>query len=344
MISQIREIRIVGGGLAGLALGIGLRREGVPTTVVEAGDYPRHKVCGEFVSGLSRETIDSLGITEVFEDALPLRETLWRQREEAFRTDRLPQPAWGISRYRLDQRLADRFRQLGGELLTKTRDSSAEAKEGVVRACGRSRRKSEWIGLKAHVYDLALSSDLEMRLGRQAYVGASEVEDGKVNVCGLFRKRLLERSSRSSILIDYLAASGLEAFADRLSGVAFDHDSLCSVAGLEFGRSPYLSVRELRVGDAFAMPPPFTGDGMAMAFQGALLAREPLVSYARGMQSWKSTCRHVSSRLRSQFRARLGAAWALHPFLFRAGGQSLFRCVSQLNLLPFRPLFQLLHA
>ena len=60
-----KPITIVGGGLAGLTLGIGLRRRGVPVTVWEAGHYPRHRVCGEFISGRGQETLSRLGLREV---------------------------------------------------------------------------------------------------------------------------------------------------------------------------------------------------------------------------------------------------------------------------------------
>ncbi|HZI32692.1 MAG TPA: NAD(P)-binding protein, partial [Candidatus Binatia bacterium] len=49
--AHAKSITIVGGGLAGLTLGIGLRRRDVPVTILEAGEYPRHRVCGEFISG-----------------------------------------------------------------------------------------------------------------------------------------------------------------------------------------------------------------------------------------------------------------------------------------------------
>ena len=56
------QITIVGGGLAGLTLGIGLLQRGVPVTVWEAGRYPRHRVCGEFISGRGSASLARLGL------------------------------------------------------------------------------------------------------------------------------------------------------------------------------------------------------------------------------------------------------------------------------------------
>ena len=57
-----RGVEIVGGGLAGLSLGLALRRAGVPVTLHEAGEYPRHRVCGEFIAGLDERTRARLGL------------------------------------------------------------------------------------------------------------------------------------------------------------------------------------------------------------------------------------------------------------------------------------------
>ena len=65
----MKPITIVGGGLAGLTLGIGLRQRGVPVSVIEAGQYPRHRVCGEFISGRGQETLTRLGLTEPLRQA-----------------------------------------------------------------------------------------------------------------------------------------------------------------------------------------------------------------------------------------------------------------------------------
>src|SRR4051812_14063636 len=59
-----KPITIIGGGLAGPALGIGLRPRSIPVTVWEAGHYPRHRVCCEFISGCGHETLARLGLRE----------------------------------------------------------------------------------------------------------------------------------------------------------------------------------------------------------------------------------------------------------------------------------------
>ena len=64
-----RALTIAGGGLAGLSLGIALRSRGVPVRVVEAGSYPRHRVCGEFISGIADAELDALGIRDLFTGA-----------------------------------------------------------------------------------------------------------------------------------------------------------------------------------------------------------------------------------------------------------------------------------
>ncbi len=44
------DVIIIGGGLAGLALAVDLKKSGYTVLVIEKGKYPRHKVCGEYIS------------------------------------------------------------------------------------------------------------------------------------------------------------------------------------------------------------------------------------------------------------------------------------------------------
>jgi flavin-dependent dehydrogenase len=341
-----QSIEIVGGGLAGLSLGLGLRHRGVPVTIFEAHDYPRHRVCGEFITGLDGVTIKRLGLAPFLTDALRHRQVLWHQRNQTVQAQRLPVPALGISRYRLDARLAEAFVEARGELRVHTRVAPEARPAGRVFATGRRPRPSPWIGLKLHARNLPRGADLEVHLGNQAYVGLSGIEDGKVNVCGLFRRRPIPPGKppapNASLLLRYLEACGLTALAGRLREGELDTSSFCAVAAVDFRVEPFRPGR-LCLGDNFAMIPPFTGNGMAVALQSAALALDPLSEWARGGLAWAETVAAINRGLRRRFCARLASANLLHPFLLEPWRQFWMAWAGHARLLPMRLLYHLTH-
>ncbi|MDP3072541.1 MAG: NAD(P)-binding protein [Opitutaceae bacterium] len=337
-----RPIEIIGGGLAGLALGCALRREGVEVTLHEAGDYPRHRVCGEFIAGLRPATIARLGLGPMLAGAIEHRRVAWFLRNAPPHSHTLPAPAIALSRFALDARLAATFTALGGDLRLRSRVAAVEPRAGRVFATGRRRQTaSPWLGLKLHAHGLSLAQDLEMHLGENCYVGLARIEDGGVNVCGLFR-RGLAAGTGATLLLNCLRAAGLAALADRIARARIDPASVCAVAGVAFDRRPPPTTR-LCLGDTLAMIPPFTGNGMAMAFQSAELALAPLLAYARGTAPWAEALRAAQRAQRNKFRMRLVSADALHPFLLGRRRQRWLAALGRARLLPFRPLFAALH-
>jgi menaquinone-9 beta-reductase len=338
-----RPVEIIGGGLAGLSLGLALNRAGVPVTIIEAGAYPRHRVCGEFITGLGQATIERLQLAPFLADARLHREVAWFLREKPLRHQTLPQPAYALSRHALDQRLATAFTAAGGVLRTHTRADLTAARDGRVFASGRRPARPEWIGLKCHAVALPLVSGLELHLGDFAYIGLCAVEADRVNISGLFRQRAdLPDLGRETALVAYLRAAGLSALADRLAAASIDRDSFSAVAGLGFSQ-PSTRADRLVIGDTYAMIPPFTGHGMAMAFQSAEASLDPVLAWSRGEATWADTLRSVHQRLRRLFCIRLASAAALHPFLFRPSRQRLLATASRLRVLPMEPLYALTH-
>ena len=192
--SPPKPITIVGGGLAGLTLGIGLRRQGIPVTVIEAGHYPRHRVCGEFISGRGQEVLARLGLRDALVEAgaVPARTGAFFLDETASPVRPLPSPALCLSRFSMDALLARVFRDAGGELRENQRVPADDSAGCVVRATGRRLEPSvngwRWFGLKMHARDVPLSADLEIHGTQNGYVGICRLRNGEVNVCGLFRR------------------------------------------------------------------------------------------------------------------------------------------------------------
>ncbi len=334
-----QEVIIAGGGLAGLSLASGLRRSGVPVTILEAGSYPRHRVCGEFISGVSHQTLENLGIAALFADALRHRSVAWFSEGKLIHENQLAEAAMGISRYRLDERLRQHVAADQVTVRSHVR-ARPEPRDGFVWAAGRRPVLGKWLGLKAHVRNLPRSADLEMHSGGNGYAGLAEVEDGWTNVCGLFKMDRSIQASGADLLPAYLEAGGNRVLANSLREAEWREGSFSAVAGFELGRQiPVPGL--LTLGDAESMIPPFTGNGMSMAFQAAECAVGPLADWSQGKRSWQEAANLVRASLTRKFRIRLTTAEMIHPFLLDAGGKSLIQSLSSARLFPFQRMLAL---
>jgi 2-polyprenyl-6-methoxyphenol hydroxylase-like FAD-dependent oxidoreductase len=339
----MKRITIVGAGLAGLALGNALQRAGIATTIHEAGGLPRHRVCGEFLCGRGAEALNQLGLRSVLTDAIQHRQIHWYLHGKRILQSTLPSPAYGISRHRLDDQLAQHFREQGGRLIEHSRVPQSNVTEGIVLCCGRQATTSDWIGLKLHCTQLHTHADLELHLGKNAYLGLSAVEDGRVNACALLKRRPELKVTRDDRLPSYLEACGLSAVAKRIRAGGIDPESHAGVAGIVFSHKPMAHAKNLRLGDAYSVIPPFTGNGMSIALESAEIALPELLSYARGKQPWSTAVATIRKSCDVRFRPRLRAAQRLHPWISRPARQRTLATLCRCQLLPFRFLYKLTH-
>ncbi|PQJ27746.1 NAD(P)/FAD-dependent oxidoreductase [Rubritalea profundi] len=332
----MKEIQIIGGGLAGLSLGIALRNNGVPVVLHESGVYPQHKVCGEFICGVEDSVLENLGIQTCLDNAKIHQRLKWWVDGVKVVDKALPRPARGISRYVLDQRLAEHFEKLGGLLMTPSRVRS-DFGEGVVRACGK--RKSghkEWIGLKLHFLKDDLAG-LEMHLGKIGYMGLCDVGGGRVNACGLFQMNSQIKGKGRQLFFNYLRSAGLDYLAGILDELESDDSSFSATAGFALGKQELQN--GFSIGDAQYLIPPFTGNGMSMALESSALALESLLAYSVGDISWDAAQKEYHRKLKSQFGKRTALASSIHPLMFNNIGRASLKQLAKRDLLPIPFLF-----
>src|SRR5689334_19937769 len=99
------DVIVIGGGLAGLALAISTRKRGHEVLVIEKGSYPRHKVCGEYISLESKPYLFSI-CPPLSDLALPVidRFILSSTGSRRFET-KLDLGGFGVSRFLLEELL-----------------------------------------------------------------------------------------------------------------------------------------------------------------------------------------------------------------------------------------------
>jgi len=288
--------------------------------VIEAGHYPRHRVCGEFISGRGVEVLERLGLREALgrAGAVEARSAMFFFGRTHSTVRQLPTPALCLSRFLLDELLAKEFERLGGELRLRERWRD-ECGEAVVRASGRRLQAVDngwrWFGVKAHARGIKLAADLEMHALPCGYVGLCRLSSREVNVCGLFRRRAAARPPALDELALLRGHPG-SVLNERLANAEFDADSICAVAGLCLAPRQALGQAECCIGDALTMVPPVTGNGMSMALESAAMAIAPLTAYSYGKIRWMQAQQSLARACDTRFARRLVWARFLQRLMF----------------------------
>jgi menaquinone-9 beta-reductase len=277
---------IIGGGPAGSAVAIALARMGAKPLILERQAQMGDALCGGFMSWRTIERLKQLAIAPEALGGHPIRHVRVFARQRMI-TARLPAPAIGVSRHRLDTLMLGVARTAGaGIAIEDVRDWKALNAESVFLATGKRdlrglnrprTAEDPALGLRlrlpAHQKLSALIGDaIELHVFEGGYAGLLLQEDGSANLCMAVRKsNFAATKGDAATLLETLAASN-PAFAERLSAVA------ALPAGDAVGAVPYgwrareTPVGLFRVGDQAAVIPSLAGEGMGIALASGLAA------------------------------------------------------------------------
>jgi len=300
------SIAILGGGPAGSSAAIAARLEGGAVDLIEKSKFPRHKVCGEFLSPEIEADLERLGVWDAFLGASPARirrmKLHFGKREKICR---LPDPAWGLSRYTFDALLFDHAQQLGARLVREP--SAAPLIHAAGRHASSSKRGTRLFGFKAH-FEGPADDAVELFFSQQCYVGVNAVEGGRTNVCGLGPENIL---AKYDFDFDALVRQS-PALADRLAPL---HRTMSwiSTGPLQYAQKfAHAGEDRYLAGDALSFVDPFTGSGLLAAVRTGSLAGRAAAS-AIPVPIYLAQCRRILKnpfQIASIFREAVSRGWA----------------------------------
>lgn len=334
------ECVIIGGGVTGLSAAIRLTELGWKPLLIEAGDYPSHKVCGEFFSPECLTILKNWGI-----ELPPITSLRWHTSKKPFEYC-FPHAAGSLSHWNLDPLLLQKA-ELGGTTLLKTKvnhlrwDGKAHQIDlstgetmtatQLIIATGRlpnlaqAAPKMLYKGIKAHFSGIPLTNRLEMFSFNRAYVGISPIEEGKCNVACLASIAEVERHGSVAEFMLHLMEqnSVLKAYLTQGTRL-FDHWMSVSVPHFGIKHTPDWQ-QTYFIGDAAGTIPPATGNGLSMAITSGILAGE----YVN-----RNDAIGFKNAWRARYRNQILWGKALHEIMMRPFlGNMLMKCGERFPML-----------
>ena len=111
---------MIGAGPAGSTAALAASLQGSPVHLVEKSKFPRHKVCGEFLSPEIVPVLQRLGVFDSFMTRKPARILRMKLHFGAkCKVSRLPEPAYGLSRFEYDHLLWYAAQSAGAQVIAE---------------------------------------------------------------------------------------------------------------------------------------------------------------------------------------------------------------------------------
>lgn len=352
------DVVIVGGGLAGLTSAIHLTQSGVGVTLVEKNPYPRHKVCGEYISNEVLPYLDYLGV-DIFKHGAKKIENFELSAVEGKSVfSELPLGGFSISRFKLDHLL---FKKAVKNGVTVIEDSVADIdykdnrfqvklkNHGLLEAVfvigaygkrsnldqkmGRDflKNKAPYLAVKGHYKGNYPENMVGLHHFYGGYCGVSNVEDNILNICFIaeyaqFKKYKNIKEFEEKVLFKNKALKSI-----------FQHSRLIfdkplSISQISFASKPLIEDHVIMSGDSAGMIHPLCGNGMSMAINSAKMISELLIQYFEGSIDRSAVEQKYVAQWEKEFKLRIQTGKLLAG-VFRMKSLTLF----SLNLLKKYP-------
>jgi flavin-dependent dehydrogenase len=300
-----REVIIIGGGLAGLTSAIHLSKLGLQVTVIEKNSYPKHKVCGEYISNEVLPYLSWLDLKISELQPTAINKLQFSTLNGKVINSELPLGGFGVSRYALDLFLYEKAIANGCLIVQDTAENivfndthftittsnnKVFESEIVIGAFGKRsnvdqklnrdfiQKKSSWLAVKAH-YSGDFPNDLVgLHNFKGGYCGVSKVENNKINICYLADYDTFKQYKNIEEYQDNVVSRNpqMRSIFDNCS-LLFDKP--ITISQISFSKKEAVENHILMIGDTAGLIHPLCGNGMAMAIHSAKIVSELIGDY-----------------------------------------------------------------
>jgi len=302
------DVIIVGGGLAGLTNAIHLSKFKQRVLLIEKNSYPKHKVCGEYISNEVLPYLNSLGIDPIKEGAKKISKVQLSTTKGNLIKGVLPLGGFGMSRYFLDSLLLKKARFNGVQVLkdsvdsicfkngvftVQTKDSKSFQSKITIGAFGKRsildlkmdrefiKKKSPYLAVKLHVKGDFPENLIALHNFKGGYCGVSKVENNSINLCYITEYNSFKKYKNITDFQKQVVFKNkhLKKIFEESTSV---FEKPLTISQISFETKKPVEKHIIMCGDTAGMIHPLCGNGMGMAITSARLASVRILQFLNG--------------------------------------------------------------
>ncbi len=326
------DVIIIGGGLAGLCNAIHLSKFNKKVLLIEKNEYPKHKVCGEYISNEVLPYLDFLEINPFDFGAVKISEFQLSTTKNKLISAKLPLGGFGISRYQLDFILSEKAIKNGVTILkdsvinvdfkndvfsVETKENNTFTSKITIGAFGKRslldvklerdfiKKKSPYLGVKIHVKGNFKEDLVALHNFKGGYCGVSKVENKAINLCYITNFSSFKKYKNIEDFQEQVVFKN-QFLKEIFNNSKAIFEKPLTISQVSFETKKPVENHILMCGDSAGMIHPLCGNGMSMAIQSAQIASKLILNYYEGAISSRSDLEKLYIRQwNKQFKWRL---------------------------------------
>lgn len=326
------KIVIVGAGLAGLTAAIHLSKLGYSIILIEKNSFPKHKVCGEYISNEVLPYLDWLGVNPEILKPKKIDSLLFSTAKGKTIKAKLPLGGFGISRYAFDFYLFEKAKAQNCEIIQETvtdihfsddsftvhlSNNTTLIADIVIGAYGKRsnidqklqrnfiQKKSPWLAVKAHYKGEFPNNLVGLHNFKGGYCGVSKVENDVINICYLADYETFQQYKNIEEYQSKVVAKNplLQSIFDQTKPI---FEKPLTIGQICFDKKEPVDQHILMIGDSAGLIHPLCGNGMAMAIRSAKIVSELVDDYCQNnLESRSELEQQYTQKWNKSFKSRL---------------------------------------